>query len=456
MFRNLYFTLLAAGAFALVGCDSALDIDPQQSISADRALSTPQNVQAVVIGAYDRVSDSDLYGGELFLGPDLLAASQNEVVWTGTFSQPREFWSKNLLVDNVFVEDTWEDAYEVINIANNILSALDVFEDDTAARDAAEGHARFLRGTMYFELVRLWALPWNAGDPNSNPGVPIVLEPTRGVTDADNRPRSNVAEVYAQVIDDLTKARDLLPEDGGDLAGTYAASAMLSRVYLAQGKYADAAQAASRVIEEGGFALAETYAGAFNNSDSSPEYVFLMPITDQDGANDLNLFYGAEENSGRGDIEVTDAYVALFGLTDTRALIYVDEADILRTLKWQGSTTQGIDIPVIRLAEMYLTRAEANLRAGTSVGATPLSDVNKIRARAGLVPLVSVTVEDVLRERRLELSLEGQYLHDLKRTGGTITTSGGPLPATSPRFVYPIPQREIDANPSLTQNAYYL
>ncbi len=193
------------------------------------------------------------------MGPDLLASNTSQVVWTGTYSQPREFWNKRLLVDNAFVEDTWEDAYEVINIANNVLSALDVFEDDAEARDAAEGHARFLRGSMYFELVRLWALPWNEGDPNSNLGVPLVLQPTRAVTDADNLPRSTVAEVYSQVITDLTAARDLLTADEGDLASTYSASAMLSRVYLAQGKYTEAAQAANRVIRKEASRLPITY-----------------------------------------------------------------------------------------------------------------------------------------------------------------------------------------------------
>ena len=61
----------------------------------------------------------------------------------------------------------------------------------------------------------------------------------------------------------------------------------------------------------------------------------------------------------------------------------------------------------------------------------------------------------MLRERRLELGFEGELLHDLKRTGRTIPTIDGELPATAPRFLYPIPQREIDANPNLVQNAYY-
>ena len=447
--------LALAAALALGACDSQLDLEPQQSISNERALATPQNVRSAIVGAYDRMSDGDLYGGQFLMGPDLLAARTGEVVWTGTFADPREFWNKNLLVTNGFVEDTWEDAYDVINVANNVLSALDVFADDADARAQAEGQARFLRGAMYFELVRLWGPAWAGGNPGSDLGVPLVLEPTRAITEADDRTRATVGEVYAQVIADLQAARDGLPASNGDLADSYAASAILSRVYLSQGDYPAAAAEASRVIEESGHTLAPAFGAAFNQAAGSPEYVFAIPITEQDGVNELNTFYGARENSGRGDIQLTEDYAALFEEGDGRAFFYVDNRDRRRTAKWQGNTAEGVDLPVVRLAEMYLTRAEANLRAGTEVGAAPLDDVNAVRERAGLDPLDAVTVEDVLRERRLELDFEGQLLHDLKRTGRTIPTIDGPLPATAPRFLYPVPQREIDANPNLEQNAYY-
>ncbi len=448
--------LVAVGALALSGCDGLLDIEPRQSISDDRARSTPQNVRGALIGAYDRAGDTDLYGGELIMGSDLMALDTRRVVWTGTFADPREFWNKTILVNNGSVEDTWEDAYEVINIANNVLSALDVFED-AGERSRIEGHARLLRGIMLFELVRKWAPAYTAGTPSSDLGVPIVLEPTEDVTEENNAARNTVAEVYSQVLQDLVAARDQLPARDGILGDTYAASAFLARVHLSSGDYAAAAAEASRVIEEGGYALAPTFEGAFNQESGSSEYVFSRAITTQDGGNALNTFYGADENSGRGDIEMTDEYVTLFEEGDGRAFFYVDNGGILRTGKWQGPTSEGVDIPVIRLAEMYLTRAEANLRAGTSIGATPLQDLNVIRTRAGLDPLAAVTADDVLRERRLELDFEGSLLHDLKRTGGTIGVTGvGALPATDPRFVYPIPQREIDANPNMVQNPFYL
>jgi hypothetical protein len=100
---------------------------------------------------------------------------------------------------------------------------------------------------------------------------------------------------------------------------------------------------------------------------------------------------------------------------------------------------------------MYLTRAEANLRNGSTIGAPPVDDVNAVRERAGLSPLSSVTVDDVLRERRLELSFEGNLLHDLKRTERSV----GSLDFDADDLVYPIPQRECDANPEISQNPGY-
>ena len=115
------------------------------------------------------------------------------------------------------------------------------------------------------------------------------------------------------------------------------------------------------------------------------------------------------------------------------------------------------NVKLIRLAEMYLVRAEANFRAGTIVGATPLADVNRIRTRAKLAPLATVALADILKERRLELAFEGFRLFDLKRNQeSTIDpVSAAVIPWNAPRLVLPIPLREINANPNLEQNDYY-
>jgi len=96
-------------------------------------------------------------------------------------------------------------------------------------------------------------------------------------------------------------------------------------------------------------------------------------------------------------------------------------------------------------------RAECNYRLGTAVGDTPLNDVNLIRSRAKAAELTNVTLEDILLERQLELAFERQWVHDLKCTQ---STTGG-FTYNDPELVFPIPQREIDANPALVQNRGY-
>jgi hypothetical protein len=444
------FALVCLAPLLFVGCDF-LEAEPKQSISSDQALSTAQNVRAALNGAYNDLSDADLYGGQYMMSPDLLA-DDGDVQWVGTFASPAEIIRKNIQTNNGFVETQWTDAYETINVANNVLSALDRIEDPEE-RDRIEGEARVIRAALYFELARLFGQPWNAGDPASNPAVPLVLEPTRSITEDDNLTRNTVQEVYNQVLTDLTTARDLLPANNGTSIDTYVASAFLSRVYLMQEDYPNAASSADRVLQAEQFQLAPTFAGAFNNVEDIPEYVFAIQISSQDGANDLNTFYASSTDGGRGDINIQSQHLNRYADADARGdFFYVDSGTgDTRTQKWQDDEADGANLPVLRLAEMYLTRAEANLRAGSTVGAPPVDDVNAIRTRAGLDPVSTVTVEDVLRQRRLELAFEGNLLHDLKRTGRSV----GTLSFDAEELVYPVPQRECDANPEITQNSGY-
>jgi hypothetical protein len=108
--------------------------------------------------------------------------------------------------------------------------------------------------------------------------------------------------------------------------------------------------------------------------------------------------------------------------------------------------------PVIRLAEMYLTRAEGNFEAGTSHGAAPLDDINTVRVRSQTNPLPSVDRDAIRQERYLEMCWEGLRLHDLKRWKDSI----GEYPYNAGNLILPIPEREMEANPdNLVQNPYY-
>jgi hypothetical protein len=115
------------------------------------------------------------------------------------------------------------------------------------------------------------------------------------------------------------------------------------------------------------------------------------------------------------------------------------------------STPISLGMYMIRLAEMYLIRAESNFRLGTVIGATPLDDINEIRDRAKAPTLISLALEDILLERRREFAFEGFLLHDIKRTQGTV----GSLNWNDSKLVFPIPLREMQVNSKLVQNPGY-
>ncbi len=108
---------------------------------------------------------------------------------------------------------------------------------------------------------------------------------------------------------------------------------------------------------------------------------------------------------------------------------------------------------VLRITEMYLIRAEANLVGGSSVGDTPLNDINALRSRAGLANLGSVDLDALLLERRKELCFEGHRRMDLLRNNQNLRPGGGSESAPGAnKVIFPIVDNEITNNPNITQN----
>ncbi len=453
--RFIYSLLAAGGLFIATGCGSKLDVAPTQSIDETTALSTSRDVEVTLIGCYDGIQSVDVYGGAIQYISDLLG-DNNDMRFGGTFQNLLEIFDKQMTTVNATASNTWRFSYNAINRANNVLSALSVVDESKRAR--IEGEAKFIRGALYFDLVRIYGKTWGDGDNAANPGVPLVLKPTRSVQDEDFVARNSVADVYAQVIKDLTEAEAALPMTNGNYATKSAAAAMLSRVYLQQGNYAAARDAANRVIQSNAYRLAPSYDQLFytfiGGGGATPaEYIFSMTVTAQDGANGLNTYYGVTVGSipgtsGRGDFRILPSHLALYEEDDARAAFFIRANN--NTYSQKHLDRFG-HVPVVRLAEMYLTRAEANFRLGTAVGASPAADVNVIRQRAGLAPLQDVTLAQILKERKLELAFEGVQLHDLKRTRSSVRG----LAWNSPRLILPIPQREMDTNKSLVQNEGY-
>lgn len=444
----------------LASCTKELELKDPQGLSPQDAAANDGNIKRLLQGGYDALSSTNLYGGNVQLYADLLA-SNGELNWVGTFNTYREVWGKSLLTTNPIVTATWASAYNAINIANNVI--LNIDKVNAADQNRVKGEALFIRAAMHFELVRLFARDYTDGDPNTNPGVPIMTKPTNSTSEITKPGRDKVAAVYAAVIADLTEAETLLPTSNGIFASKSVASGMLSRVYLQKADYAGARDAANRAIANAtGKSLLPVFMNNFNQAANTSEDLFAIQVNDQDGGNNLQLFYSVDIFGARdGDIEVNPSHLTIYESGDQRGTVtsnpssanfntaFYTKYGAYRTTKFRDLYK---NVKVMRLAEMYLSRAEANFRLGTSVGDTPLNDVNRIRTRAGLAPLSTITdVNQIYLERRRELAFEGFGIHDARRFKRTIDGR----PWNDPRLVFPIPFRELNANPSLTQNPGY-
>jgi starch-binding outer membrane protein, SusD/RagB family len=471
----IYINILVFFAF-LTSCEGLLDIEPQQSVSAETVYSSHEGVVNALNGAWERNSGSQLFAGNSVLFSELIGNS-GEINWIGTFIGLRQLNWKAMSPSDGFVTGTWTRAYNAINLTNNVLASLEVVNENSQSR--VEGEAKFLRGIIYFELVKFYA--------EGTQGVPLVLTPTIGITEDSYVSRATTQAVYDQIIQDLGDAKSLLEAGGAGANGGRAtstnASAFLARVYLTLEQWENAANEATTVINQfgGADALHAHPRDAFNNDSYTSEDVFMINQNPTSHAGQSNAgiatFWASLEGLGRGDVNINQSFLDRFEEGDLRANV-TDDSDILviadvpemfyigigtdpgsiMSSKWGK---HDANIPVIRLAEMFLIRAEANIMNGSTIGNTPLNDINVIRARANVPALESVTMEELKEERKKELAFEGHRLHDLRRWNESVVApSGSPhadetIQHDDGRLILPVPLREIEVNSNLTQNTAY-
>lgn len=479
-------------AFAMTSCSEFLDEPtPAQSLPSNTAFTTAQDIENGLVGAYNAVQASDLFGCNLVMSSDIMADNGE---WRGSFPSFVDMYNQALTADNAEVAGLWRDGYRAINHANLVLKALGEVEDPALTTDMANrlrGEALFIRGATHFEMVRYLGKPIG---PNSasDPGIPIMIE---AVATSDNitfPSRNSVAEVYAQATSDLAEAANLLPEAVSyGRANSYAASAYLAEIAFQQGDYGTAATLTGEVMA-GPFSLTESPVEFFVNEGSSEE-IFAVVHTQQDnpGVNgSLPTFHHI--NGRGGDVVVAEdlvdnGYEAIITATQQAALDaagYTAEDIRFTELtsstnpptvnieKYEGFANNDDDAPIWRLGEILLMRAEALARAnGTNQESIDL--LNQIRTRAirvydgngevvaGGGDLVSFDaadfgsadelIEAIILERRVELAFEGNRFHDLIRLQRDL--KGTPYDADKLRW--PLPQRDLDANANLTQNPGY-
>lgn len=446
MKKSLYqYLILGCTILAAPSCKDILNLEPAQSLSNEIALDSDEGVKQALVGAYDNMSQSALLGGELMRNAELYGAD-NEFTWVGTYTAPREIFNRDILTGNTDITALWTDAYEVINSCNSVINAIDVVE--AADQNTVMGEALALRGWVHFELTRMFGQQYENGTDNTQLAVPLILVPTLAIGDNVSVTRNTVEECYAQVIADLTAAESMLPESNGVFINKYVAAALLARVYLQKEDYVGARDAANRVIASNDFSLNDNFADAFSQDNATDEDVFSVENSELDNSNVMTTYFAINDFGGRADIEIEASHLALYDDLDTRKLMFLVDGDATYTTKFNSEFG---NISIIRIAEMYLIRAECNARLGSAIGAAPVDDYNMVHTRAGLPAEADVALADILLERRVELAFEGFKVHDIKRLKGTI----GVMNYNDQKMIYPVPITEIEINPLLIQNPGY-
>jgi len=434
-------TLAFAGLILFTSCDKVLDVQPKMDLSDKTALATTFGLQAAIIGAYDRLQGGDLYGGRIWVAGDMIAGTVKISGEQNTVYEELQMLNKTMSADNRITTSFWQNAYFTINLVNSVIAEIPNVDDADIeeAKDRLEGEALFIRAMLYFDMVRY------LGNPNTGEGVPYVTEPT-GI---EYQPaRDDIETCYQNIIADLKRAMDLLPASNSDRATNIAAEALLARVYFYHGDYAEAEMACTNVIDNFGGDLEENIIDNYSAT-KSKEMIFGLMSTETDASvGTLNGYYRFKSSA---KFSPSNDFIQLLasetGAGDNRVKqLYANYEGKFFTIKFDD---RYMHVPLIRLSEMYLTRAECRLMLDPddSDGGS-LADLSVIRDRAGLPALNKVNATTILIQRIKELAFEGDYLHNMKRLERDVAG----LPWNDIRLVYKIPQRELDVNPNLTQN----
>tara|TARA_R110002049_G_scaffold200119_6_gene370710 strand:- start:817 stop:2145 length:1329 start_codon:yes stop_codon:yes gene_type:complete len=442
MKKIIYITLIFVTALS---CD-VLDAEPQNSISAEEAFKTKEDINKGILGAYASFQSLSYYGRTYSLFSDLAADNLAHPL-AATATAYAEVNNNNILPENGSVDGIWSIAYDGINVANNVITKVPTIADmSEQEKNEALAELYFIRALNHFNLLNYFG------------GVPIKIIPTVGVGNLD-APRNSVEEVYSQIINDLIFASDNLPVSSNKVrAGKYAAKALLAKVYLYKKDYPQAKTLASEVIAEGGYTLLQNYEDIFAD-DASAESIFEIAFTQLE-RNRISEYNFPTSLNGRREVEPAQDLLDAYEANDERfegSIAF--EGTQAYAIKYDDLSLGADNFIVLRIADMYLVRAEAEANLPSPVVSAVQSDINEIRVRANLQPTLESSISQLIRiiekERRIEFAFEGQRWFDLVRTDRAIAVL--PNVNSTNQTLFPIPTDEIQTNnsPGMVQNPGY-
>lgn len=471
--------------FVSTSCEDFLEEDPKDRVAItnyyeteDDAISAVNSIYAW-LGSYDLAfgNTAGIYHSTFWVTAGLASDEMNN----NQVGQPQldQLATFGYNSENAAVLEMWQIHYKAINTANIAIGRIPDIDMDLNLKDRLVNEAKFLRGLLYFNLVRMFG------------NVPLLTQETEPLN-----PESVPSEdIYTQIILDLEAAEALpisYPKGNGlGRATSGAAKALLAKVYLTQGKYQDCVNKAKEVITSNHYDLWDNYSDVFKLANrNGKEAIFSVGFGDAGGAisfwevGQFNVRLLPAEltqeipeiSNTQGWQVATDYLYNSYDVTDTRreatfmlnfnkkdgTIINLDKIYFQKYWDKDADPTasgSSNDFPVLRYADVLLMYAEACAQVNEFTDANKY--LNIVRKRAGLSDLNITNTNDfanvILCERYKEFACEGQRWFDLVRTK-QLTSKVNAAKGINPgeKFnLFPIPLRERDLNSNLPQNQGY-
>lgn len=442
-FTGIVLITITLGGFS---CKKYLDLTPNNAISSERAIVDAGTAQAAIVGVYDRVQE---YYEQNY--PTLGSVPADNVIFNGTLSQYLQLDQNAISPDNATTVATYQAIYEAINSANSVIAEVPAVKDPALSgseKDKIVGEAYFIRALAYFDLARGWG------------GVQLQLSPIKDLSTLAGIKRNSLDGTYDQVLEDLKKAETLLSDDATtrNRVQKSAVWALMARLHLYRKQWSDAITYATMVIDNPKYVLVKPYSTFFTPPFLSNESVLELTFSTNDRNNFWNLWY---PSSFGGKYTLKPSATITKKLNDpeiggSRKALIAGSGSLTYGVLYNSTSTGADPSYVIRIAELYLIRAEARAQTGDLEGA--LVDLNKIRERSEVPPSTAVTKEEIIQaiedENSVEFAFEAHRWFDLTRTG----RAGEVLGITDKRYwLFPLPYQDVlsDADLNGSNNPGY-
>jgi len=463
--RKIFIILLSS--VALFSCSKDLEQSPTDKLPSEEAISTVSDLQIAVNGVYSTLVNSDGYCGDFGLYAD---GKGGDVMYQSNANHFAAIvdlqTNKNSDESAVFYQVNYVAIARINDILTVVEKIKDISDNQSEYNDLV-GQLHAIRALLHFDLLRTFCPMPNFVADKTAPKSGIVISNEKYPVNTSFT-RSTMKESYDFVKAEFATALSLIGKDKviGEM-NYWTVLALRARMELYLGEYNAALADAVNVIDNSPYALLtrDKWLSSWT-IEGADESLFEIRTSDTDNAQRESLGYFCSPD-GYAECAASEGFILFYNTLDANdirreSLVEEESKDedylAFYVQKYRGRA--GVTAPlyvnnpkIIRLSEIYYIAAEAVLNGGTATGAkTAVEYYNSVRKNriSGYTDAATVTINDIMNERRIELFCENSRMFDLVRNATSFDhPTIGTVQVTDPRLVVEIPQRELDINPDL-------